>query len=146
MATITETMSSKKGVLAAWLGVVALITYQSFKNPDPNWPLGPVPPPFRYTWSAVVFGILLLVADFINPKIANVIAGGVLIGVFYMQFNGSGILGGKPSGAPSLGSSGSSPTKNTKPAAPNSPSSGNPQKGGTNSPNNPSTSKRFPNG
>lgn len=143
MATFTESMSSHKGVLAAWLGVVALITYQSFKNPDPNWPLGPVPPPFRYTWSAVVFGILLVVADFFNPRIANVIAAGVFIGVLYSQFNGGGILGGKPSGSPSLGSS---PTKKTTPAAPKSPSSGNPQQGGTNSPQNPSTSKRFPNG
>lgn len=72
-----------KGVMASFIGCLILITYRDFKTPDSSWPLGPVPPPYRFTWAAVVFGILALVSDIFSSKVATVVAVGVLLGTLY---------------------------------------------------------------
>lgn len=90
-----------RAVMASFLGCLALITYRDFKHPDSTWPLGPVPPPYRFTWAAVVFAIISLVSDLVNPRIASVIAGGVLLGTAYDVITGQSALAGLKSNAPS---------------------------------------------
>lgn len=110
-----------KGVIASFIGVLILITYRDFKHPDSSWPLGPVPPPYRYTWSAVVFGIIALVSDLWSPRIATVVASGVLIGVLYTVVTGQSALGGLKSNAPSYGLN---PNYNYPPGNPDNPIQG----------------------
>lgn len=93
-----------KAVLACFMGVIALITYRDFKKPDSSWPLGPVPPPYRYTYSAVVFGIIAMVSDIWSEKIATVVASGVLIGVMYSVVSGQSASAGLKSLAPTSSS------------------------------------------
>lgn len=87
-------------VMASFLGCLALITYRDFKHPDSTWPLGPVPPPYRFTWAAVVFAIISLVSDLVNPRVASVVAGGVLLGTAYDVITGQSALAGLKSNAP----------------------------------------------
>jgi hypothetical protein len=89
-----------RGVMASFLGCLILITYRDFKTPDSSWPLGPVPPPYRFTWSAVVFGILAIVSDVFSPRIATVVAVGVLMGVLYQVLTGASASAGLKSVAP----------------------------------------------
>jgi len=94
-------MNSGKGVMASFIACLMLITYRDFKTPDSSWPLGPVPPPYRYAWAAVVFGILALVSDMFSPKIATVVAIGVVIGLlFQVTTNPTGGTAGLLSLAP----------------------------------------------
>jgi hypothetical protein len=51
-------------------------------NPDSQWPL-PVPPPYRYYGAGIAFGLLGIVGDIFNPKIATVIAVGLFIGLAF---------------------------------------------------------------
>lgn len=76
-------MNTGKGVMASFIACLVLITYRDFKTPDSAWPLGPVPPPYRFTWAAVVFGILAIVSDMFSPKIATVVSIGVVIGLLF---------------------------------------------------------------
>lgn len=93
---------TEKTVIGCFFGTLAFIIYRDFKHPDSSWPLGPVPPPYRFTYSAVVFGILLIVADTISEKIAGVVAIGVLIGVATSVFTGQSATGGLKSNAPNM--------------------------------------------
>lgn len=94
-----------RAVLGSFIGVLALITYRDFRHPDSTWPLGPVPPPYRYTYAAVVFGILALVSDIWSDQIATVIAVGVLVGTLYAVISGKSATGGLQSNAPGYASS-----------------------------------------
>lgn len=87
-------------VLGCFIGVLALIVYRDFRHPDKSWPLGPVPPPYRFTYAGVIFGILFLVADIWSPRIAGVVALGVLIGTMYSVTSGQSASGGLKSNAP----------------------------------------------
>ena len=91
---------SDKTVLGCFIGVLALIVYRDFKQPDKSWPLGPVPPPYRFTFAGVVFGILFLVSDIFNEKIAGVVAIGVLIGMMFSVTSGQSSTAGLKSNAP----------------------------------------------
>ena len=73
-------MNPKAVILGSFVGTVALITYRDFVNPSPDWPL-PAPPPYRYVGAGVAFGLLALVADTLNDKIAAVLAFGLLVGM-----------------------------------------------------------------
>ena len=94
-----------KAVLGSFIGVLALITYRDFRHPDSSWPLGPVPPPYRYTYAAVVFGMLALVSDIWSDKIATVVAVGVLVGTLYAVISGKSATSGLQSNAPGYASS-----------------------------------------
>jgi hypothetical protein len=103
-----------RAVLASFIGVIALITYRDFRHPDSSWPLGPVPPPYRFTYATVVFAIITLVGNIWSEKIATVVASGVLIGVLYTVINGTDASMGLKSQAPenppaSGGATGSTP-------------------------------------
>lgn len=87
-------------VLACFIGTLAFIVYRDFKQPDPNWPLGPVAPPYRFTFAGVIFGILFMVSDLWSPKIAGVVSLGVLIGTMFSVVSGSPSTGGLKSNAP----------------------------------------------
>lgn len=87
-------------VLGCLVGVLALIIYRDFRHPDENWPLGPVPPPYRFTYAGVIFGILFLVSDIWSPRIAGVVALGVLIGTMYSVVSGQSATSGLKSNAP----------------------------------------------
>ncbi len=89
-----------RAILASFIGVVALITYRDFRHPDSSWPLGPVPPPYRFTYATVVFAIIAMVGNIWNPKVATVVATGVLIGVLYTVINGTDASFGLKSQAP----------------------------------------------
>ena len=93
-------METDRAVLGCFIGVLALITYRDFKEPDSTWPLGPVPPPYRYTFAGVIFGILFMVADIWSPRIAGVVALGVLIGTMFSVTSGQSAAGGLKSNAP----------------------------------------------
>lgn len=93
-------MDTDRTVLGCFLAVAALIMYRDFKQPDPNWPLGPVPPPYRFTYAGVIFGILFIVADIWSPRIAGVVALGVLIGTMFSVTSGQSSTGGLKSNAP----------------------------------------------
>jgi hypothetical protein len=93
-------MMTDKTVMGCFIGVLALITYRDFKQADKNWPLGPVPPPYRYTFAGVVFGILFLVSDIFSSKIAGVVALGVLIGMMFSVTSGQKSTAGLQSNAP----------------------------------------------
>lgn len=93
-------MDSSKGVMASFLGCMVLITYRDFKKPDSSWPLGPVPPPYRFTWCAVIFGILSLVGDMFSERVATTVATGVLIGTLFEVITGSSASSGLLSQAP----------------------------------------------
>ena len=80
-------MNSKAVILGSFVGSVAIITWRDFTNPDPSWPF-PVPPPYRYIGAGVAFGLLGLVADTLNDRIAAVIAFGLLIGLAFRYYNG----------------------------------------------------------
>jgi len=95
-----------KAVLGSFIGVLALITYRDFMHPDSSWPLGPVPPPYRYTYSAVVFGMLALVSDIWSEKVATVVAVGVLVGTLYAVISGKSATAGLQSNAPGYSSGG----------------------------------------
>lgn len=73
-------MKGRAAIFAAFLGAVAIITWRDFTNRDPDWPL-PVPPPYRYVGAAVAFGMLSLVAEFVNEKVPAVLAMGLLVGL-----------------------------------------------------------------
>lgn len=75
-------MNGKGAIMAAFLGSCAVITWRDFKNPDSKWPL-PVPPPYRYIGAGVAFGLLSLVGDFFDERIATVIAIGLFIGLSF---------------------------------------------------------------
>lgn len=89
-----------KAVLGSFIGVLALITYRDFRHPDPKWPLGPVPPPYRFTYAGVVFGLLVLVSDIWSEQIATVIAVGVLVGTLYSVVSGASATAGLQANAP----------------------------------------------
>lgn len=91
---------TNRGVMASFMACLILITYRDFKKPDSSWPLGPVPPPYRYTWTAVVFGILALASDMFSPKIATVVAVGVVIGLLMEVLTGTSASAGLASLAP----------------------------------------------
>jgi hypothetical protein len=91
---------NEKTVVACFLGTLAFITYRDFRKPDPTWPLGPVPPPYRFTYAGVVFGILLIVSDMFSPKIAGVVSVGVLVGTAFTVFRGDSASAGLKSNAP----------------------------------------------
>lgn len=107
-------MDSDRAVLGCFIGVLALIVYRDFRQPDPNWPLGPVPPPYRFTYAGVIFGILFLVADIWSTKIAGVVALGVLIGTMFSVTSGASSKGGLKSNAPGYKAGG---TASANPAA-----------------------------
>lgn len=109
-------MSDDKTVLGCMIGVIALIVYRDFRHPDTSWPLGPVPPPYRFTYAGVIFGILFLVADIWSPKVAGVVALGVLIGTMYSVTSGQSAAGGLKSNAPGYKAGG---TASANPAANN---------------------------
>lgn len=93
---------NNRAVMASFLGVLILITYRDFKTPDSNWPLGPVPPPYRFTWAAVVFGMIALASDMFSPRTATVVAVGVFIGTLYdVIVNPAGAAAGLNAIAPS---------------------------------------------
>lgn len=91
---------SDRTVLGCFIGVLALITYRDFKQADKNWPLGPVPPPYRYTFAGVIFGLLFLVSDIFSSKVAGVVAIGVLIGTMFSVTSGQSSTGGLKANAP----------------------------------------------
>lgn len=93
-------MNTDKTVLGCFVGVIALIVYRDFKQPDKNWPLGPVPPPYRFTYAGVIFGILFIVSDIWSPRIAGVVALGVLVGMMFSVTSGQSSTGGLKSNAP----------------------------------------------
>lgn len=97
---------SEKTVVACFIGTLAFIMYRDFKHPDPTWPLGPVPPPYRFTFAGVIFGILLLVSDMFSPRVAGVVAIGVLIGTATSVFSGKSNAGGLKSNAPGYAAGG----------------------------------------
>ena len=103
-------------ILGCMIGTLAFIMYRDFKQPDPNWPLGPVPPPYRFTFAGVIFGILFLVGDLWSPRIAGVVALGVLIGTMFSVVSGSPSTGGLKSNAPGYKAGG---TASANPAANN---------------------------
>jgi hypothetical protein len=99
-------MKGRAAIFAAFLGAVAIITWRDFTDRDPDWPL-PVPPPYRYVGAAVAFGMLSLVAEFVNEKVPAVLAMGLLVGLgfqtaqqgkrTYQPDNGGALVGrGKP--------------------------------------------------
>lgn len=93
-------MESNKGVLAAFLGTLAIITYREYKSSDAaGWKIPYIPPPYVYTWGAVVFGLLALLADIVSPRIATVIAVGVMIGVLLPVLKNAPATGGATSGS-----------------------------------------------
>jgi hypothetical protein len=91
---------TERTVIACFLGTIAFIIYRDFKTPDSSWPLGPVPPPYRFTYAGVIFGILLLVSDMLSPKVAGVVAIGVLVGTAYTVLSGKSATAGLKSNAP----------------------------------------------
>jgi len=107
---------TSRTVLGCMIGVLALIMYRDFKQPDKNWPLGPVPPPYRFTYMGVVFGLLFLVSDIWSEKIAGVVALGVLIGTAFSVTSGQSSTGGLKSNAPGYKAGG---TASANPAASN---------------------------
>lgn len=76
-------MAADKVVMASFAASIALITYRDFKQADSSWPLGKVPPPYRYTWAGVAFGICELLTSFMDPRIGEVIAGGLFLGLAF---------------------------------------------------------------
>jgi hypothetical protein len=109
-------MNTDRTVLGCMIGVLALIMYRDFKTPDSTWPLGPVPPPYRFTYAGVIFGILFLVADIWSPRIAGVVALGVLIGTMFSVTSGQSATAGLKSNAPGYKAGG---TASANPAASN---------------------------
>ncbi len=101
---------NERTVVACFLGTLAFIVYRDFKNPDPSWPLGPVPPPYRLTYAGVVFGILLIVSDMFSPKIAGVVSIGVLVGTAFTVFRGDSASAGLKSKAPATKTASANPS------------------------------------
>lgn len=93
-------MGSNRAVLGCFMGVIALITYRDFRHPDATWPLGPVPPPYRFTYAAVVFGLITILSNVWSPRIATIIASGVLIGTLYAVISGKSATAGLQANAP----------------------------------------------
>jgi hypothetical protein len=118
-------MNGHKVIIASFLASAAVITFRDFKQPDPTWPLGKVPPPYRYTWAAVAFGILAVGADLMNEKIPAVIAGGLFLG---LVFN---VVTKAPSTA-GLASNAAAPTSKATPAAGNGTTTNPTKLGGQN--------------
>lgn len=73
-------MNGKAAIFGSFFGVVTLITWRDFVEPEAGQPL-PAPPPYRYVGAAVAFGLLALVAEFVNEKVPAVIAIGLLVGL-----------------------------------------------------------------
>lgn len=73
-------MNGKAAIFASFFGAIAIITWRDFTEPDSGWPL-PTPPPYRYVGAGVAFGLLALVAEFVNEKVPAVIAIGLLVGL-----------------------------------------------------------------
>lgn len=120
---------SDRVVMASFLGTCGIITYRDFKSPDANWPLGNVPPPYRYVWAGVAYGLLSIAGNLFGEqgqRVIDVIAGGLFLAIAfrYLQTgvpsngvtpnSGSGTSGG--SSGNSSGSSGSK-SKNNNPLA-----------------------------
>lgn len=74
-------MTMNRVIVASFLAVIAMQVYKDYENPTGT--LKPLPLPSHLVWTAVVFGILSVVADMFNPKIGEIIAGGVVMGMFY---------------------------------------------------------------
>ena len=114
-------MDTDRAVLGSFIGVVALIVYRDFKNPDPSWPLGPVPPPYRFAYAGLIFGMLFLIGDIWSQKVAGVVGVGVLIGMLYSVTSGQSATGGLKSNAPTYKAGG---VASANPAANNTGISG----------------------
>lgn len=100
-------MNAKAAILGCFVGSCAIITWRDLGNDQ--WPL-PAPPPFRYVGAGVAFGLLALVADTIDDRIAATIAFGLLIGLGFQTAQqqgtntihhfGSGGVGSEGTGSP----------------------------------------------
>lgn len=72
---------------ANFIAASALITYRDVKNPDPTWPLGRVPPPYRYVAAGVVFGLLAGVGELFNiSEVTAVLGIGLVLGLAVQTF------------------------------------------------------------
>lgn len=76
---------------AAFFVVIGVDTWHWFKNPAPVYQGQPVilPPPYIYVGSAVVFGILSILADVISPEVAGALALGLTVGVIVAETQGT---------------------------------------------------------
>lgn len=106
---------SNKMVFGAYCTACAIITWRDFRNPDKNWPL-PAPPPYRYLWATVGFGLCYAIGLITDEKVAATLAVGLVFGLAFQTANSY-----KKGSSPNLGSS---------PATPSTPSSPSNQ-GGT---------------
>ena len=67
---------------------VAIITWRDVKHPDPSWPLGPVPPPYRYAMAATTFGILAIVGQLFNAsRLTSILGVGLVLGLMFQTFS-----------------------------------------------------------
>lgn len=90
---------SDKIILGSYLGACAIITWRDFTHPDSNWPL-PAPPPYRYLWATVGFGLCYALALFTDDRIGEVLAGGLLLGLAFQTAATYKKSAGGPSGSP----------------------------------------------
>lgn len=110
-------MNADKVILGSFAGVVAVQTWNGFKNPDKSWPL-PVPPPYTYTGAAVLFAIVSGAAMIIDERVAATVAVGLLVAVLFKaaanyKGPGSNQIGGNQT--PSTGRSTGGPTLTSAP-------------------------------
>ena len=112
-----------KATTGAFIGALAVITWREINNPPASAPL-PLPMPSRYVGAAIVFGILEFMSDIWNPKISDVLAIGLFLGLaINTAQTGIAKNAGKPSG-PTLNPTPGNPGNNA-PTAPGEVQPGN---------------------
>ncbi len=73
-----------------FLIAASIITWRDIKHPDPKWPLGPVPPPYRYAMAALAFGLLAGVGQVFNAsRLTSILGVGLVMGLAFQTFQGA---------------------------------------------------------
>lgn len=85
-------LSGKRMFIAAFIGSVAIITWQEISR------FNRLPLPSRFIDAGLAFGLLAIAEPIISPELAGVLAWGLLMGLAYQQTSKADIIATPPNG------------------------------------------------
>lgn len=103
-------MNGKEVITGGFLVALVVGTYQEVVSPKENNPIPPMPEPTRYVGIAITYSMLGLLAQFVDEKLAGVLAGGLTLGLLMNTFQNpvkkSAPKANEPGSEPSRGKGG----------------------------------------
>lgn len=79
-------MNGREVITGGFVVAVSVGAWQEITHPNPKNPLSPLPAPYRFAGAAMAYGLLALVADFIEERIAGMLAVGLTLGLLMNTF------------------------------------------------------------